>query len=381
MTGRVAWVDVGKGLSILGVLLFHVVFFSASADTVAARVSAHLDEVRMSLFFLVSGMFAHKLASMTAGEVFRRRVWAWAAPYVTWGAVSYVLLGWYGVRDPAHGYITYLVFPENGMWFLYALVVYTVAGFAAARLRVPPPVVLWASAVAAVAGPLIAPFGDNWGVMRVLMFAPYFFGGLHARRMLLRLAQARPPVLLVAAFVAGAVAVPGIAAKRALMATLLPPDTPGLDPRMEAWKLAMALNVGYVSCLAVAVLGAVALSMIPVVSQVLTFFGRRTLALYLSNEVLAMTWLSRVEPQWLPAGVRDWLIAHQEARMWILLVVLVACGLLVHAVSTIPVVGAVVIPRPLPPLSQVPPSSDVEASNISSNANGSVSGATLRSGA
>ena len=346
---RVAWVDVGKGVSILGVVLFHVIFLGNISGTHANAISVRLDEVRMSLFFILSGMFAHKISTMTVPELFRRRVWAWGAPYVLWCIPAYIIFGHSGNRAQEHSLLHYIVFPENGMWFLYALTTYAVLAYIARKM--PGIVVMWLSVALSVLGALTMPYGDNWGVMRVFMFAPFFFGGLYARDFLLSLTLEKKSwqwwatgVALSAVFMWMS-----IKGKAIIFGSFVPLDSPDYNSRLEAWRLTMALNIGYVGSLGAAIIGSIALSMIPVVREVLMFFGKRTLPLYLVNEMVVATWYAFVERRYSDSPLVQWLFAHPEVRVWTVFSLVIAIGLALHYVSKIPYVGKAIIPQPLPP--------------------------------
>ncbi|UDL75151.1 acyltransferase family protein [Corynebacterium uberis] len=59
---RLAWPDVAKGVSILGVVVLHVsLVVPYGTDSFIAQVNHLLDPLRMPLFFLVSGMFSTKI--------------------------------------------------------------------------------------------------------------------------------------------------------------------------------------------------------------------------------------------------------------------------------------------------------------------------------
>ncbi|HCG2982640.1 TPA: acyltransferase family protein, partial [Corynebacterium striatum] len=61
---RLAWPDIAKGISILGVVLLHVTLtVPESSETRLAAFNVWLDPLRLPLFFLVSGYFSSKVFS------------------------------------------------------------------------------------------------------------------------------------------------------------------------------------------------------------------------------------------------------------------------------------------------------------------------------
>ena len=86
---RLAWPDIAKGISILGVVLLHVTLtVPESSETRLAAFNVWLDPLRLPLFFLVSGYFSSKVFSFTFPQLFARRLWCFLVPYVVWMAVE-----------------------------------------------------------------------------------------------------------------------------------------------------------------------------------------------------------------------------------------------------------------------------------------------------
>lgn len=144
---RTAWVDVAKGLSIVLVALHHVVVAADAqgwTPEVTHEVSSSLGTLRMPLFFLASGLFATRTLAGPWGRLLERRVAFFAWLYVLWLVIRYL---WFGLL--AHGVdieawaspwtvVSQLWLPASGMWFLYALALFSLLG----RLtRAVPPVV------------------------------------------------------------------------------------------------------------------------------------------------------------------------------------------------------------------------------------------------
>ncbi|RRQ12299.1 hypothetical protein CXF47_09210 [Corynebacterium bovis] len=291
-SGRVVWADVAKGMSIIGVCLMHVVTgYPDGMATTWGFFSSVLDPVRMPLFFLVSGFFSHRVLERSLGELWHRRLWFLLVPYV-------VFTPWHA-RQVLHGFGAESVTPwelvravvtgEPGLWFLHALILYTLAAWALRRF--PP----WAAVavsvlplfVAAATGAVMHP-----AVRQLVVYAPAFFLGLHLRPALRRLADSahRPAVVVVtlALFVGWEM-------------VYRPVDlyfiADGFTERRAAVSVLLAL-VRSVAAVPFGVVVAVWLGRTPVVSRVLSVVGRNTLPVYVSH-LGALIWVRGTVVPWL----------------------------------------------------------------------------------
>jgi uncharacterized membrane protein YcfT len=227
---RLAWVDAAKGISILLVVAHHGMWFLQTAGLAPAPVVAAntaLASLRMPLFFLASGLFVAAPIAAPWRTLLHKRVAFFLYLYALWTLIrfSFFAAPLPGVMDPDEPanpleLVWALLVPGPGMWFLYALAVFSVL---AALVR---HVAVWlqlgsAAVLSAVAGAMIGEFdGDKWVFMaRYLLF---FLLGCHARHLVERLARSSRPFTVAAAAVAcvagaaGAVAldlrsIPGIA--------------------------------------------------------------------------------------------------------------------------------------------------------------------------
>ncbi|XGU20578.1 acyltransferase family protein [Rhodococcus sp. 3Y1] len=134
-TGRVDWVDLAKGISIALVVLLHSTNFLVTRGLAAGiwnDINAVAEPIRMPLFFLTAGLFAHKVTSLPWATVIRRRVLPLAYLYLMWTVLRFVFFSAFpataGTDETSSplNLITALVVPTSGLWFLYALAVYTV---------------------------------------------------------------------------------------------------------------------------------------------------------------------------------------------------------------------------------------------------------------
>ena len=74
---RMAWPDVARGVSILGVMTLHATLeVPGGLDTPIAKVNEFIATLRMPLFFMVAGFFSVKIFKFSFWELFRKRLWS-----------------------------------------------------------------------------------------------------------------------------------------------------------------------------------------------------------------------------------------------------------------------------------------------------------------
>lgn len=270
---RVEWVDAAKGLTITLVVLHHVTLFLQPHGLVPAPIVAAnmaLTALRMPLFFLVSGLFFAGPMAGSWRSLLHKRVAFFGYLYLLWVTLQFLATSLLppdvavpDVTQDAGEFARALLVPATAMWFLYALVLYSV--LAKLARPVPPWVQLVVSgALSAVLGAeLLGLPGETWTVTGRYLF--FFLLGCHARAVVERLAALTglrrlavgAPAVLVAAVTAVAV-------------------SSGLRP---VPGLALALNVSVVVC------GVLLFAWIGPwpVTWPLRVLGRNTLPIYLSN--------------------------------------------------------------------------------------------------
>ncbi len=270
---RLLWPDVAKGACILLVVLHHVTtkhYAPLVADGLGpveglwVGLSGGLKPIRMPLFFLMSGFFATRLVRRPWPDV-RDRALRIGYVYVIW-----LVLLW-GVftlevtlpTNRTQGWVELLldlVYASTGLWFLYALALYTVL---AAALRHLPPVVVVAGAalVSLVCSSLPL---EETNRVSVLFHFTFFVLGTHAPDLVRRVAAADLSLrVLAAAYVVVSLA-------------LLPLDPP------RSVELVLLSLVG----LPAGITAAVALSRLPRVAEPLAWLGRRTMPVYVLHMVV-----------------------------------------------------------------------------------------------
>lgn len=356
---RLAWPDVAKGVSILGVVLLHICLeVPHGMETVLAGFNHILDPLRMGLFFLVSGLFSGKILRMTFGQMFCRRLWFFIVPYLFFTPIEVWIkrVQWAtlnGAEMP--GMLTYLgiiASSENMYWFLWALVSFNIFLWATRKLP------RWL-AMALTAFPLVLlPLCQYASALsHTLMFLPVFMAGVHfstaIREFAADAAAPRRIVSSVALYVAGF----GVYATWRYVAQfgidpIVWPLFPPLEVRAEEMWLVVR-TIGQSLMLPAAVLGAVALSKVPGVTRFLQWVGRNTLPIYLGHPI-ALTLV--YTPMFVAAEGLD--ITPDSASIWTntwawMLVGAIASmlgSMAFWALGRVPVIGWVLKPPPIEPL-------------------------------
>ncbi|MDO5097892.1 MAG: acyltransferase family protein [Corynebacterium sp.] len=276
-TARMAWPDVARGVSILGVMTLHATFeVPGGSDTVIAKANELIAMLRMPLFFLVAGFFARKVYRFSVVELFSKRIWFLLVPYLCWAPVEIFfarlkLLRNLDVAMPgADFYRETVVWGLNMYWFLWVLIVFTVV------LWLTKAWPIWAQlslpVVVIAATPWLLAHG-NLSTPRLVAYLPLFLIGAYLRPQITWFADnaLRLPVAF-AAVVSG-----GIAASvhRFVIRGGLVSDT---------WKPVADVVVS-IGLIPLGVLAAVVLAKVPVVGAALMKVGRHTLVAYLGHPI------------------------------------------------------------------------------------------------
>lgn len=311
---RLAWPDVAKGVSILGVVLLHVCLaVPQGMDTLAAEVNRVLDPLRMPLFFLVSGFFSIKVLHYTFGELFTKRLWYFLVPYTIWVPIEL----WTKFREynmfndtPMPGpwtYLQHLIEARNMAWFLYALALFSLILWLTRKLP------NWAGIAVAFAPLLLLPWAaDQHMIGKAIMYLPVFILGARLRGFVDDFArnalQPRQVVIAAGMYVAGfGVQVSFQLAPDAVLGQLLVL----LDPVVAPTDMKSVVNLSvHLLMMPAAIIGAVLLAKVPVVSGVLQTLGRNTLPIYLGHPI-ALTVLYHYNVR-----AEDWNIEIGADNFW-----------------------------------------------------------------
>ncbi|WP_257181857.1 acyltransferase family protein [Corynebacterium cystitidis] len=354
-TQRLAWPDVAKGLSIIGVVVLHVsLLIPGARDTALSQANTVIDPLRMPLFFLVSGLFSSKVLNFSLPELFRRRLWFFLIPYLVWVPIEVTLTNEMrqlaGISEPftLREYVELIVTGRNMAWFLYALVLFNLVLWLTRKLP------MWVTFVVALSPVL----GIQWHhevpiVAKVIMYLPIFMAGTYACHVIKRFATtALTPTRILFALAGYLSAVALVIAWNNFIEAnhsfVLPvPVIGGLD------HAALQLLVNqhqYFLMLPAGVVLVVALTQVPGLSDTLQFLGRNTLPIYLGHPI-ALTMLVSFPRELydLPVGMEGagfWMSTH----VWIVigLVASAAGGLGMWALGKVPGLRWSLYPPKLP---------------------------------
>ncbi|MCZ2817351.1 acyltransferase family protein [Modestobacter sp. VKM Ac-2984] len=270
---RVEWVDIAKGVAILLVVAHHAVLFMDGYHWLpesVVRLNDTLATFRMPLFFLASGLFAGRTLAGSWSLVWRKRVLFFAYLYVLWVVIRFVFFAVVNnVTAPDEGshpvdLLAALVLPETGLWFIYALAVFSAVTWAIWRVPV------WVQLAGASAMSVLAAVGalhlTNYAWNAMALYLLFFLLGCRCRgpieRVASRLSTFRVSVA-VALYLAATVAVSAFDLQ----------SVPGV------WLALSLLAVSAGVALAVAVSGRL-------VGRPLRYLGQRTIDIYLPHVMI-----------------------------------------------------------------------------------------------
>lgn len=115
---RYLYLDNLKGLLIILVILGHAIQFTIS-DYQHVFLFRFIYSFHMPLFFMISGYLTFK--TQYNSKLIQKRATQLLVPFVTWAFLTPILES--GTPDVIRSF-TALLYPDNGLWFLYNLFVY-----------------------------------------------------------------------------------------------------------------------------------------------------------------------------------------------------------------------------------------------------------------
>lgn len=190
---RLAWPDLAKGLSIVGVVLLHITLMVPEGQTGWLwKFNELVGPLRMPLFFVVSGFFSAKVLNMSLKDLVAKRLWFLLVPYVVWVSLELWLNRWHFhivFERPLlskEELFTALVLGHNMGWFLHALIIFNLALWATKKAPT------WLAMILSVIVPLAClPWHTEYHfVSKALMYLPIFFAGAYFRSFIARYADA-----------------------------------------------------------------------------------------------------------------------------------------------------------------------------------------------
>ncbi|OFU51848.1 acyltransferase family protein [Corynebacterium sp. HMSC11E11] len=339
-SNRVEWADAAKAISIIGVCVLHsIIAVPGGGDSTWKAVYQVLDPIRMPLFFMVSGLFAHRVITRSLSDLFLRRIWFLLVPYLAFKTITAVVRE---ISDPGYQtmrqFLRSVVVGDPGLWFLYVLMVFNLIAWG--LRKVPPALVV---ALSFLPGLAYGVFGLNEfekynEISHIVLYLPAFMIGLHARRLWLRLGEVADPDRVRSPFTAYAVAALAVGAYLAWW--VLDATTTGLLGHV------IGRLTGVILAVPVAIVAAVHLTKMPVVSSILSAIGRNTLPIYVSHPLVI--WM-------VGAPLGDAVVAHGsgsftevDVRILLNLLLCTMAGFVMYVIGKIPVVNWVLYPPALP---------------------------------
>lgn len=192
---RVQWVDTGRALAILLVVLFHAINWLEEIGVPLKAwetASLLLSSLRLPLFFTISGLFAQKWISGGWQPLWRSKLSLFVWIYGVWSIIdsfSFTLGLLIQGREPSlfaelRATLSTVWLPRFELWFIWALALLFVLG--KLTRRIPPAILLTVTAsVSAISfsGLLEA----NAGLEGLAKYAVFFLAGIHFRGTILRL--------------------------------------------------------------------------------------------------------------------------------------------------------------------------------------------------
>ena len=180
--GRIAFVDYGKGVCIILVVMMHSVLGVEAAAGHPGWMHALVEfatPFRIPAFFLIAGLFLSKTIDSDWRSYLDRKVLHFVYFYVLWLTIQFAfkfpaMAQAHGLGAAAWSYLEAFVQPFGTLWFIYLLPVF----FVAARLtRGVPPLLVWLAAAVLEIAPIEtgAVVLDEFAARFVYFYSGYLF--------------------------------------------------------------------------------------------------------------------------------------------------------------------------------------------------------------
>ncbi len=208
---RLDWIDAGRGIAIVMVVLFHAAnwLLAAGAQTSGwVELNTVVSSLRMPLFFTLSGLFAAKWVRGSWRRLLDVKVRLYGWVFLVWGLVGSTAFA-VGVRMKGEGslgtivvpFLLSPVMPRLELWFIWALALFFVVAKATAKV---PPVVQVAVALVGAAFALSGWETASVGWSGSVKYYVFFLAGMYGRDVVMRLGRTPRTGLLAAVTVAWA---------------------------------------------------------------------------------------------------------------------------------------------------------------------------------
>ena len=364
---RLAWPDVARGVSILGVVLLHVRLAVPEGEhTLAAQANELIDPLRLPLFFIISGFFSQKVLNFRFGELFRKRLWFLLIPYLVWSIVELRMSTWdfhYAFDTPLATWpesLRTVMLGHSMGWFLHSLVLYNIFLWAVRKL--PP----WAALAASFTPLLFLGYTQEYFVVgKAIMFLPVFMAGVYLRPAITTFAESIDSLRHPTRATWWALAL--TAATYAASVTLRDRFDERVEPIDVIWPLPGAGTLGFEEAkllvrfaeqalqLPAGIAAAVLLAHVPFVSGCFRFIGSHTLPIYLGHHlgIIALFGFPKTYYGWDVTKAGEWPLESTDFWIWGCFAAAAVGSLALWLIEKIPVARWTMVPPRLPSLKEL----------------------------
>lgn len=264
-SNRIAWLDIGRGSSILLVIFFHASMLiqdTGNLHPVHWIINDFFAPIRMPLFFTISGVLGAKALKAGWPQIVEKRVLLLWYVYILWAAIAMVMEFIIGNKASFGDLASMAIWPSSTLWYLWVLGLYfVVARVFTGRMQLP---VLFLATVTSVLAESKYFEIASLEHFKAIVYAPFFLGGAWYGHALLRMLT-RPWITFIVA-----------ASSFALLFFMLRWNI--LPPGVGVAASVFGLTSGMA--------GSILLGRVRWVGSALAYFGRNTLPVYVSHFLL-----------------------------------------------------------------------------------------------
>ncbi len=307
-------------------------------DTTPGLISQVLDPLRMPLFFLVSGLFSHRILERTLSDLWFRRLWFLLVPYLVFSPLQAYLRIQMETEPTVRAVLKAVIVGDPGLWFLHALIVYNLAAWALKNLP------RWMAVVMSTI-PLIvvclSGLATIQGLRQASMYATIFFVGLHYRKFFFAIASRANDARVILGSLILFITV------EAGYQILLVHEWDGWDETIAAQSGMYGL-LRTLTAVPIGIIFAVWLTKIPAVRPVILFVGKNTLPIYVSHQAILVFVYEVVLRKLYEANPDKYgILLDDYPKILIGLLTCVLAGSIMWLVGRTPVLKWVLYPPPL----------------------------------
>lgn len=184
---RIEWVDNARGIAIIAVVVFHSTIFLAETQSawLWPGLIHSLETLRMPLFFFASGLFGAKILKQSFNQLWAKRLALLLYLYALWSIIRWTFFQF--VPFVLHGsdasdwreLVAAFVWPAGGLWFIYALVIYSAFVWSCRKLPTWFPIATSLLVSAVFSSGLVDIPNGAW--MKVGSYAAFFVVAVYAK--------------------------------------------------------------------------------------------------------------------------------------------------------------------------------------------------------